>query len=83
MSTEPEQPQRTAYWGTCSNEQCLASMVIYPHPEAKQDLPDEDDWENSTFYINCPVCNGGMDWGGSDPAADIIRNYRPERTAEA
>jgi len=66
---------RTAHWGTCENDTCQASMVIYPHPDAPNDLPDEDEWENSTFYISCPVCDCRMDWGGSDPAAEIIRNY--------
>jgi hypothetical protein len=50
-------------------------MVIYPHPDARADLPDEDAWENSTFYISCPVCDCRMDWGGTDPAHEIIRNY--------
>lgn len=50
-------------------------MVIYPASGAGHDLPDEDDWENSTFYIDCPVCGGTFDWGGTDPASDIIRNY--------
>lgn len=67
--------QRTAHWGTCGDEDCLTSMVIYPHPDAGQDLPDEEEWEGSTFYINCPVCGGGMDWGGTDHPADLLRNY--------
>ena len=75
MSAERE--WRTAHWGTCENEGCLTSMVIYPHPDAPADLPeDTDDWENSPFFIDCPVCDCRMDWGGTDHAADIIRNYR-------
>jgi len=27
-----EREWRTAYWGTCSSDGCLTSMVIYPHP---------------------------------------------------
>lgn len=68
--------ERTAYWGTCSNEDCLTNMIIYPHEDAPRDLPDEDEWEDSTFYIDCPVCDSSMDWGGTDPAESIIRNYR-------
>lgn len=70
-----ETKERTAHWGTCSDQDCLASMVIYPHSDSERDLPDEDDWENSLFFISCPVCGSSMDWGGSDPAKDIIRNY--------
>ena len=74
MSTKNE--DRTAHWGTCSDEHCLTSMVIYPHPYALVDLPaDEDDWDTSTFFISCPVCGGSMDWGGTDHPADIIKNY--------
>ena len=65
---------RTAHWGTCDNENCLTSMVIYPHPDAVADLPDQNDWEDS--FVDCPVCGGGMDWGGTDPATEVLRNYR-------
>lgn len=71
-----DQKRRTAYWGTCDNNDCMTSLVIYPHPDAPQDLPPEDEWEDSTFYIDCPVCDSNIDWGGTDPAADIIRNYQ-------
>lgn len=67
--------ERTAWWGTCSNEDCLASMIIYPHPDRQTDLPDEDDWEDSTFFIKCPVCNSSMDWGGTDHPADLLKHY--------
>ena len=70
-----ERPHRTAYWGTCSADGCLTSMVIYPHPDKPRDLPPEEEWEDSTFWVNCPVCDSSMDWGGTDHAADIIRNY--------
>jgi hypothetical protein len=66
---------RTAHWGTCSNEDCLCAMVIYPHSDRPTDLPDEGDWEDTPFFIRCPVCGESMDWGGTDPAADIIKNY--------
>ena len=65
---------RTAWWGTCENEDCVASMVIYPHPDAIDDLPDQDDWDDS--FVDCPVCGDGMDWGGTDHPADILRSYR-------
>ena len=66
---------RTAHWGTCSDEDCLTSMVVYPHSDATADLPDEDDWDTSPFFLSCPVCGASMDWGGTDHPADIIRNY--------
>ncbi|WP_146070813.1 hypothetical protein [Arthrobacter sp. B1805] len=70
-----EREDRTATWGTCSNQDCLTSMVIYPQADRQTDLPDEDEWENSTFFIECPVCDSNMDWGGTDHPADIILNY--------
>jgi hypothetical protein len=66
---------RTAHWGTCGDEDCLTSIVIYPHSDAIADLPDEDDWETSPFFLDCPVCGSGMDWGGTDHPTDIIKNY--------
>jgi hypothetical protein len=51
-------------------------MVIYAGKYAGHDLPEDDEWDNGgTFYIDCPVCGGNFDWGGTDPAANIIRNY--------
>jgi hypothetical protein len=72
-----ERKERTAHWGTCENNTCLTSLVIYPHPDAPADLPeDEDEWEGGgTFFIDCPVCGSGMDWGGTDHPADIIKHY--------
>ena len=73
MSTKTE--DRTAHWGTCEDEDCLTSIVIYPHPDAIADLPDEDDWETSPFFMDCPVCGSGMDFGGTDHPSDILKNY--------
>ena len=73
MSNERE--DRTAHWGTCSNEDCLCSMIIYPHPDRPTDLPEEEEWEDSTFYVSCPVCGSSMDWGGTDHPADLLRSY--------
>ena len=68
---------RTAHWGTCDNDGCQTSMVIYPHPDAPADLPeDTNDWEDSPFYIDCPVCGSSIMWGGTDPADSIIKGYR-------
>lgn len=66
---------RTAHWGSCSDADCGTAMIIYPHPFAGHDLPPEIEWEDSLFYIDCPVCGLSMDWGGTDPAEEIIRNY--------
>ena len=75
MSNERE--DRTAHWGTCENEHCLTSIIIFPNPYALADLPeDENDWESGgTFFIDCPVCDARMDWGGTDHPADILKNY--------
>ncbi|MGV0109804.1 hypothetical protein [Arthrobacter sp. CP30] len=73
MSTERE--DRTAHWGTCSDEDCLTSIIIYPHSSAVADLPDEKEWEDSLLFIECPVCGDDMEWGGTDHPADIIRGY--------
>lgn len=70
-----QREDRTAWWGTCSNDECMASMIIYPHPDRQSDLPPEDEWEDSTFFIDCPVCASKMEWGGTDPAADLLKNY--------
>jgi len=71
-----DRDDRTAHWGSCEDDDCGTAMVIYAHRYAGHDLPDEDDWENGgTFYIDCPVCGGTFDWGGSDPAENIIKNY--------
>lgn len=73
--SEPTTKTRTAHWGSCSDDDCGTAMVIYPHSFAGHDLPDTDEWENSPFYIDCPVCGESFDWGGTDPASEIIRNY--------
>lgn len=70
-----ERPDRTAWWGTCDNEACLTSQIIYPHPDAEEDMPDQEEWENSLFFIRCPVCDSSMMWGGTDHPADLLKNY--------
>jgi hypothetical protein len=70
-----EREWRTAYWGTCSDQDCLTNILIYPHADRGEDLPEEDDWDSSTFFMNCPVCGESFDWGGTDHPADIIKNY--------
>lgn len=63
-------PDRTAHWGTCPNDH---SILIYPHPDAAEDLPPEEDWEDS--FMDCPVCDERIDFGGTDHPADLLRNY--------
>lgn len=70
--TEPMSGDRTAWWGTCDD--CLALVAVYPHPERDDDIPDRDDWEEP--FPSCYVCDGRIDWGGSDPAADVIVGYQ-------
>ena len=73
MSSKTE--DRTAHWGSCEDESCMAAIVIYPHPYAGHDLPEEDDWDTSPFFMDCPVCGAGMDFGGTDHPSDILKNY--------
>jgi hypothetical protein len=64
----------TVHWGTCEN--CDASVMVFPHPERIDDLSDDhDDWENGGIFASCYVCGGSIDWGGTDPATDLIKNY--------
>ena len=64
---------RTAHWGHCEDEDCNATVVIYPRPDRTSDLPARADWEYSD--MDCPVCAKGIMWGGTDPAHHLIRNY--------
>lgn len=73
MSSRNE--DRTAHWGSCEDDGCGTAMVIYPHSYAGHDLPDTDEWDDSPFFIDCPVCGGPFFWGGTDHPADIIKNY--------
>ncbi|AYN58678.1 hypothetical protein QEO74_gp12 [Arthrobacter phage Nandita] len=66
-----EERERTAYWGTCDD--CLTTIVVYPHPDRDTDLPDDEEWEGG--WPDCPVCDSSLDWEGTDPASHIIRNY--------
>lgn len=66
---------RTAHWLLCLDDDCGAAMIIYPRSFAEHDLPDGKEWIRSPFAIDCPVCHEGMDWCGSEPADQIIRNY--------
>jgi len=66
--------ERTAYWGDCDNGH---SVVVYPTVDSGADIPDddEDEWESGGIFSSCYVCGGSINWGGADPAKDIIRNY--------
>ncbi|QAY16103.1 hypothetical protein SEA_ELESAR_52 [Arthrobacter phage Elesar] len=66
-----QREQRTAYWGTC--DECLITVTVYPHPDRGRDLPDSEEWPGD--FAICPVCESWLEWEGSDPAKDIIRNY--------
>lgn len=75
MSTQNKREERTAWWGTCINEECLTSMLIYPHSDAEKDLPAPDNWEEPMGFIDCPVCDSRMMWGGADHPADLLKSY--------
>lgn len=66
-----EHRDSTAWWGTCDD--CITNVVVYRHPEAESDLPDMDEWENGEFFSRCYVCDGRVQWGGSDRVKDVLR----------
>lgn len=80
-TTAPERPaprpspaptsSRTAWWATC--DVCLTNVLVYPHPEREDDIPDKDEWER--FADDCPVCDGPLEWGGADPAHEHLKSY--------
>jgi hypothetical protein len=66
---------RTAHWGTCSNTDCMTSMVIFPHPSAGKDLPGIHRWYLPPKSIDCPVCGDSIRWGGTEHPANMFKNY--------
>lgn len=71
-----EEPR--AYGFTCENGDCLAIMVVYPHPDSPglcdpfvRSAPVEESiWEDSS--PSCPNCSDRMDLMTGDPVSDII-----------
>ena len=55
---------RTIHTGLCSNDDCRASIAIWPHWERPTDLPDQA--ERAEGFMSCPVCDSPMqmDWAG-------------------
>ncbi|WNM72278.1 hypothetical protein SEA_GUSANITA_59 [Arthrobacter phage Gusanita] len=68
---EAQSEQRSAYWGTC--DECLITVIVYPHPDRAGDIPEDEHWEAP--FATCPLCDNSVDWEGADPVRDIIRNY--------
>lgn len=70
MSTEP-----IAYSFTCENEDCLAVMVVYPHPESPglcapfvRSAPlKELMWDDSS--PSCPTCGERVSLEAGDPVS--------------
>ena len=60
-----------AYWYECGS--CEAQMIVTPRGDAPQPLPDNDDWEDPG-NVDCPVCDGRMEWGGSDPVEGFFES---------
>lgn len=56
---------RTAFWGDC--ESCPAVLIIHAHIDSDEDLPGEGSWERG-FVRTCPVCDGTMNFSGTDDA---------------
>lgn len=67
-----------AYSFICENEECLAIMVVYPHPESPGLLDPfirsapayEPMWEDSS--PSCPNCGEAMSLEAGDPVGSII-----------
>ena len=69
-----ESNDRMAWSGTCRD--CLATWVVYPHYEADEDTVERisdgpGEWEG---FSDCQVCDGTIEWNGSDPVGAVIRN---------
>lgn len=59
---------RTAWKGTCDT--CSASIVVYPHIDREQDIPDIGEWEGTAA---CPVCEDGqIEWSVSLPVSRVL-----------
>lgn len=76
MSEQKQRTERLACWGAC--ESCAATVVVYPHWEAtdkqRRRINNQSKWERGAM-TDCPCCDDGqIDWGGSDPVEQIVRN---------
>ena len=63
-------PARERMVWTAMCDCCLNSFAAWPHWENSQDIPDPEEWENST---SCPVCDERMEWEWGDPLRPAIR----------
>lgn len=59
---------KTVWMATC--ESCTTSFAAWPHWENQADIPEPEDWENST---SCPICDSSMSWDFGDPVTTHIR----------
>lgn len=50
--------EQTTYWSTC--EHCLTQIIVSPHPDREDDLPEEEEWKGR--WPDCPIC-------GSEPTS--------------
>lgn len=70
MSDYTPAHDRRIFTGLCSNEECLTSMAIWPHWERLDDLPNQDEWDNT--FLSCPVCDANMYMDWEDPMTPAI-----------
>ena len=74
MNNEEYAEVAVAWSGTCDG--CAATHVVYPHAEMLREdaevLADgPDEWDS---FTSCFICDGSIDWNGSDPVSAVIRN---------
>jgi len=72
---DPVEVAHTAHWGICSNNECNTCILVYPHSDNERDLPDQDEWDSGGIFAECYVCGADIDWGGTDPAHQLLKNY--------
>lgn len=63
--------ERTIYTGICSNDDCKATIAIWPHWESTDDLPEICEWDG--FFFDCLVCGSTLDMDWADPVKGAIR----------
>lgn len=74
MNEEEYEDVAVAWSGVC--EGCLATYAVYPHPEMLREDAEvlaegPPEWE---AFPSCFICDGSIDWNGSDPVSAVIRN---------
>ena len=70
-----EYAESMAWSGNC--DRCLTIHVVYPHPDSDVDARDRitegpSEWEQA--FATCFICEGDIEWNGSDPIASVVKH---------